>query len=112
MSVQIATIVFTTRLKTELSFLGKTADEISGLLGDLGAGVNIPPGAIPLVIRAYSLSIRAGLYVALVFACISLAFAIALPWPRLKGGITDHRRSGELENNHASTDATQLNNES
>lgn len=101
-SIQVATIIFTTRLKKELAFLGQSAEDLSNILSSLGQGVKIPVAVAPLVIRGFEVAIRDGLYVALAFAVLSLLFAMALPWPRLKGGITDHRQSDELENNHAS----------
>lgn len=102
-SVQVATIVFTSRLKTEILSLGLNANDISNLLGDLGASTRVPAEAEAIVLHAYQVSIRDGLVVAIVFAAMSLVFAMALPWPRLKGGITDHRQVFELENNSIST---------
>jgi len=87
-----------------LSSLGQKAEDISTLLGKGTTALKEP-----MVLRAFQLAIRDGLVVAVVFAAISLMFAMALPWPRLKGGITDHRKRdrGGVENNEISTARSQ-----
>jgi hypothetical protein len=111
-SVQIATIIFTSRLKKELSSLGQNADDIASLIGNgVVTGDEVPTVDASLLIQAYQRAIRDGLVVAVVFAAFALLFAVALPWPRLKGGIT-HQRQGEgLENNGVSEDVDHSNSE-
>jgi hypothetical protein len=106
-SVQVATIIFTSRLKRDLSSFGQSAEDLSTLLGEgLGTSNKIPAAAAHVVLRAYQASIRDGLIVAIVFAALSLMFAVALPWPRLKGGITDQgQQDDELEINHVSLES-------
>src|SRR4051812_19018579 len=91
LAVQLATIIFTSRLKQELTKIlppsGNSARD-APVRRELGAGISIPADITPEIQSAYDKSIKSGLALAIAFAALGLVFALALPWPKLKGGTT------------------------
>lgn len=100
-SVQVAAAIFTSKLTSEIEALPFPRDVLIALVQGAAPGASagldgqqLPEDAKKAVALAYGKAIRVGLIPAVVFAAISFLFAMALPWTRLKGGITDR---GEVD---------------
>lgn len=93
----MATAIFTHSLRKELMGVPSlTPEELGAILsGQRAVTLPLSPIAQLGVIIAFSRAIRTGLILANVWAALAFLFSTVLPWPRLKGGITDR---GSLPN--------------
>ncbi|KAK0635774.1 major facilitator superfamily domain-containing protein [Bombardia bombarda] len=94
-AVQIAAAVFTRTLIGELAALLLAPEVISALLHGADAasgGLELPDWAEKAVATAYGRAIRRGFIPATIWAALAFLFSLALPWTRLKGGVTAERR--------------------
>ena len=86
----MASAIFTNSLRKELTGLPLTSSELQAILGGQAAlTLPLSPAVQVGVVIAFSRAIRTGLILANVWAALAFLFATVLPWPRLKGGITD-----------------------
>ena len=93
--MQLATIIFTNRLHHSLTGLGIPPSNLYDLFAGVRTSISIE--TTDGLKRGYVDSIHKALYLAVAWAGIALAFALLLPWPRLKDGVTCRRVDGGAE---------------
>ncbi|KAK3327370.1 major facilitator superfamily domain-containing protein [Cercophora scortea] len=114
-AVQVAAAIFTRTLLSELSALPLGAEVIVALVhgspgtddSDSGSPLELPGWANEAVARAYGKAIKMAFIPATVFAALAFLFSLALPWTKLRGGVTERDSVGAVNSGREELDMEQ-----